>query len=369
MQTLSLLKALRLCGHNVEVLCYFEYEYRVVEEFRKAGGDVRLLNLNRGIGFFELTNKLRKEIQDINPDVVHVQYMAPGALPIFASRLAGVKTVVATVHQPYTKSHGWLAKIMLWTASRFTKKVIAVSQNAELSWFGISHLFDENIPSLKQPRHFTIHNSVDAGLIQRKREVVNVKDLKEKLSIRGDVIVIGAVSRLRHEKGIDTLIETFNNLTSEDAESHLLLVGSGPDENLLKKAVEDSGIGKMVTFYGEADWEKAMQLLAIMDIVVVPSRFEGFGLTAAEAMAAGKPVVASDTSGLKEVVANGETGILFPVDDSSALLKALQKLIKDADLRMNLGAAGKKRVTEIFSFETFAKKINAIYSNSHINGI
>lgn len=369
MQTLSLLKALRLYGHNVVLLCYFEYENLIVEEFQKAGGNVRLLNLNRRIGFFALTNELRKVIREISPDVVHVQYIAPGALPILASRLAGVRIVFATVHQPYTKSHGWLAKIILWVTSWFTKKFIAVSQNAELSWFGTSHLFDEKIPLPEQHRHLTIHNSVDAELIQRIIEAVDVMNLKAKLFIREGVPVIGAVSRLRYEKGIDILIESFNHLTGEDSEPHLLLVGSGPDENLLKKTVEDYGLEKKVTFYGEADWEKAMQLIAIMDIVVVPSRYEGFGLTAAEAMAAGKPVLASDTSGLKEVVANGETGILFPVDDYATVLKALQKLIKDPDLRKNLGDAGRKRVSEIFSFEIFTRKINALYSDSLLNSL
>ena len=90
---------------------------------------------------------------------------------------------------------------------------------------------------------------------------------------------------------------------------------AGPDEKKLKDTVQTYGLISSVTFYGEAEWERAMQLMSLMDIVVVPSRFEGFGLTAAEAMAMGKPVVASDTSGLKEVVINDETGILFPVDE------------------------------------------------------
>ena len=99
-----------------------------------------------------------------------------------------------------------------------------------------------------------------------------------------------------------------------------------------------------------------------MDIVVVPSRFEGFGLTAAEAMSAGKPVVASDTSGLKEVVVNSETGILFPVDDVTVLKEALVKLIAVPQLRSRFGAAGKERVLSNFSFDLYSKKIKALYS-------
>ena len=126
--------------------------------------------------------------------------------------------------------------------------------------------------------------------------------LKCELAIPAGIPVIGAVSRLRHEKGIDLLLEAFTFLIRSGEKAHLLLVGSGPDEKKLKDTIQTYELNSSVTFYGEAEWERAMQLMAIMDIVVVPSRFEGFGLTAAEAMAAGKPVIASDTSGLKEVV-------------------------------------------------------------------
>ena len=78
----------------------------MVEEFQTTGADVILLDMNRNSGSWAVIKRLRKEIRQINPDVVHVQYMAPGALPIIAARLAGVKRVFATVHQPYTNSHG-----------------------------------------------------------------------------------------------------------------------------------------------------------------------------------------------------------------------------------------------------------------------
>ncbi len=363
MQTLSLARVLHSCGYDVCVLCYFEFDDQMVREFRAAGSDVELPQLDRKITPLKLVHLLKRQIKTINPHLVHVQYIAPGALPIIAARLAGVKHIFATVHQPYTKSHGRPAKLILRIASLFTTRFIAVSQSAELSWFGSSHLFDENIHSRRQHRHFTIHNSIDVELIQKTIEAVNVKELKKKLSIQENIPVIGAISRLRHEKGIDVLIEAFNNLAREGTEAHLLILGSGPDENLLRKRVEDYGLGLKVIFYGEAEWGRAMQLMAIMDIVVVPSRFEGFGLTAAEAMAGGKPVAASDSTGLKEVINDGESGILFPVDDVSALTRALQKLIMDPDLRQRFGTVGEKRITEHFSLEIFTRKIQALYNH------
>lgn len=349
-------------GHAVEIICYFEHEAPIVAEFQKAGATIRLLNMDRKSGFLRFVLRLRKEIRIVKPDIVHVQYMAPGALPIVAARLAGVRTIFATVHQPYTKSHGRLAKLFLKTASLLTTRFIAVSQNAEKSWFGTCSLFDESKPLKLQPRHFTIHNAIDIGRINKSVSEVSVTDLKSQLAIPAGIPVIGAVSRLRQEKGIDILLEAFTLLIRSGEKAHLLLVGSGPDEKKLKDIVQADELNSSVTFYGEAEWERAMQLMSLLDIVVIPSRFEGFGLTAAEAMAAGKPVVASDTSGLKEVVINDETGILFPVDEAQALKIALERLIREPNLRERLGNAGRERVISNFSLELFSKKIKALYS-------
>jgi len=361
-QTLNQARVLTSIGYYVEVLCYFEHELSTVDEFEHNGIHVRLLNLERKLHFIKFIKRIVREIRTSKPQIVHVQYMSPGALPIIAARLAGSKTILATVHQPYTKSHGIHAKIILRVIALFTTKFIAVSQNAEKSWFGDSGLFNENKPVKLQSNHFTIHNAIDIEKIQEIVSSVNTVYLRKDLLIPDGIPVIGAVSRLRHEKGIDLLIEAFNQLIINGANAHLLLVGNGPDEQKLKDTVQTYEINSSVTFYGEAGWERTMQLLSIMDIVVVPSRFEGFGLTAAEGMAMGKPVIASATSGLKEVVVHEETGILFPVDDVQTLKTALERLVNDPDLRERLGSTGKERVRANFSIDLFCRKIKALYS-------
>jgi L-malate glycosyltransferase len=361
MQTLMLTNVLQSCCHAVEVVCHFEHKSSMVEEFQATGASVRLLDMNRKSGSWTVIKRLREEIWQHNPDVVHVQYMSPGALPIIAARLAGIKRIFATVHQPYTKSHRKLAKILLRASALLTTKFIAVSQNAEKSWFGKSCLFDQNKPFKLQPRHFTIHNAIDIERIWKIISEVSISDLKNELAIPTGIPIIGAVSRLRNEKGIDVLLEAFNLLIRCGEKAHLLLVGSGPDERKLKDTAQTYGLNSYITFYGEAEWEKAIQLMAIMDLLVVSSRFEGFGLTAAEAMAAGKPLIASDTSGLKEVVSDNQTGILFPVEDVPALMDAMAKLISDPVLRNNLGMSGREKVIANFSLDIFRKKIQALY--------
>jgi L-malate glycosyltransferase len=362
MQTLNLAKTLNDSGHCIFVLCYHEFEESIVNDFESFGVSLLLLNWGRHIKKLSFINKLRNEILRIQPDVVHVQYLAPGALPIIAARLAGVKIVYATIHQPYTSNYGRLAKLILRTASLLCSRFISVSVNTEKSWFGTGQLFDENSSLKSQPYHFTIHNCIDFERIQEITLTTNKNYLKEKLSIQADITVIGAVSRLRHEKGIDLLIEAFNLLINSGFKAFLLIVGTGTDMAKLKDNVVKNDLQNFVHFYGEAEWKVAMQLIAIMDILVVPSRFEGFGLTAAEAMAAGKPVVASESFGLKEVVVNNQTGFLVPVNDYKAIYSALRILCCDSGLGELYGNSGKARVITNFGPEIFNTKIKALYS-------
>jgi len=351
-------------GHKVSLLCFYEFDPMVLEKFKNHGVTVKILHLDRKFSLFKITCLIKREICRIKPDIVHIQYMAPGAIPIIAARLAGINRIVATVHQPYTESHGKLSKIILRTAALLTTKFTVVSLNAENSWFSSATLFDENKPLELQPRHFTIHNAIDIDLIQEIISGTERQALKEELGIFDDKIIIGAVSRLRQEKGIDTLIQAFSLLIPNKENTHLLLVGAGPDEDLLKNQSMKLGISDYVKFYGQASWERSMRFLSVIDIVVVPSRFEGFGLTAAEAMAVGKPVIASDTTGLREIIVHGESGILFPVDDIFALKEAIEQLIENPSLRRQYSNNGLERVKKNFGIDLYKNKIKALYNLS-----
>lgn len=363
MQTLNLVRVLIGAGHSVSTLCYFEYDPMVVAEYEQGGCTVELINLQRTIRTWKLISLLRGKIRRLKPDVMHVQYMAPGAIPILAARLAGVKKVLATAHHPYTKSHGKVAKLLLRFSALLCTRFIVVSQNAEKSWFGSGSLYNETLSLKKQARHFTIYNAVDVAQLQKTGKQTAVIQLKEKLGIDPNHMLIGVVSRLRHEKGIDILVNAFAWAIKVYPAIHLLIVGTGPDEKKLKEQTVENGIDKNCTFYGKAGWETAMQLMTLMDVVVVPSRFEGFGLTAAEAMAMGKPVIASDVFGLSEVVSDGQTGLLFPSEDTRALTNCIVSLCNDLNLRSTLGANGLIKAEKMFDIAVFNQKTIHLYND------
>lgn len=366
-QTLHLISTLVDSGYQVTTLCYFEYDDVVVEQFKNAGSQVKLLQWDRAISAWQFIFRLKQIIKTSNPSIVHVQYMAPGALPIIAARLAGIKKVLATVHQPYTKNHGFLAKFILRISSLLCTRFLAVSKNAEISWFGSGQLYNETMPLKQQPRHFTIYNAVHLEQIQEIKNKTDIISKKDKLGIPSKAIVVGAVSRLRHEKGIDVLLDAFYRVQKENKNTHLLVVGTGPDEKLLKDKATQFKMNDKVTFFGEANWETAMQHMGLMDVVVVPSRFEGFGLTAAEAMAMRKPVVASNVFGLKEVVTDTKTGFTFTSENVTNLTEQLLNLLSKPEMLQKIGDAGFETVTLKFSTKVFYTKINQLYKSIIVN--
>jgi len=107
--------------------------------------------------------------------------------------------------------------------------------------------------------------------------------------------------------------------------------------------------------------EDVPRLLGELDLLVLPSLWEGFGLVLLEAMAAGRPVVASAVGPIPEVVADGETGLLVPPEDPAALADAIVRVLLDADLAARLGGAGRRRVERFFGIERMVAQTDAVY--------
>ena len=332
---------------------------------RRAGLQRRLFypHAERGVGAVDRV-VVHLELQQVprpvvEPDIVHVQYLAPGLVPIIATRIARIKTVFATVHQP-GRPYGRKAKLLLRFGARLCTSFFCVSKAAEESWFGNSKVFEpENVD--RHRTHYTIYNAVDAISIVKAVTRVDRRALKESLGLDEYPIII-IVGRLRYEKGHAVLVDAVAAIATKIPDVKLLVIGDGPDRESLRLKAEAVGIASNIVWMGQKAPDEIFKLLAISDIAVVPSLFEGFGLTAAEAMAAGLPVVGSYIDGLREVVEQGVTGLLVPPGDSTALVKALTDLLKNPDRAKEMGAKGRERVRRLFSVERFSEAIIEAYS-------
>jgi len=344
MQTLSLVRALVKGGHEVKVLCYFEHNHDVVYAYKQGGSEVMLLRYSRSVRKSRFILGLAEVMRVIKPDVVHVQYMAPGALPVIAARLAGISKVVATVHQPWTPAHGEVARLLLRSAALLCRHFIAVSPAAERSWFGSSYIYSADAAG-RAPRHFTLYNCIETeriGLLEYEGECAGIR---EAMGFGSD-FVFGYMGRLRYEKGADLLCEAFAIVSESFSGVRLLIVGDGPDREMLENRFGHEPWWKKVHLVGELSWDDAMRHIAAIDAVVVPSRFEGFGLSAAEAMAASKPVIASRCGGLEDVVKHEISGMLCEPGNVKELSVMMLQLMKDSQSYDRLQKGALQRAKE-----------------------
>jgi glycosyltransferase involved in cell wall biosynthesis len=357
-QTFSLAKVLIEAGCAATVCCYYEYDQSMVDRFEDAGARVLLMKYERAEGLWYLAKRLHQLFKSMKPDVVHVQYVAPGLVPIIAAKLAGIKIVFATVHQPGS-AYGWKAKMLLRTAARFCTAFFCVSRAVEESWFGSSKLFDPEEMDVKR-KHFTIYNAVDTDRIAKISRAADRRALRNSLGI-GDGPVVGIVARLRTEKGQAVLLNAMAEVIKRMPEARLLIVGVGPDRETFEKLAKDLNIAEQIIWVGQKSPDEIYQLYGVMDVVAVPSLFEGFGLSAAEAMAAGVPVVASRVGGLTEVVQDATSGYLVDVGDINELAQSLGELLRNPEKTRAMGQEGYRRVNQGFSFERFREAISAMY--------
>jgi len=156
---------------------------------------------------------------------------------------------------------------------------------------------------------------------------------------------IGFVGELHPRKGVHVLVEA---LAGVKAEGELVLIGNGDDEYTEELREAAAQVTHPVHFLGFRD--DVQELYRWIDVLVLPSlNFESFGMVIVEAMRDGIPVICSDFGGMKEVVADQETGFVVPAGDAQALGKCLDRLLGDADLRQQMGKAGRQRMEQKFS--------------------
>jgi glycosyltransferase involved in cell wall biosynthesis len=174
--------------------------------------------------------------------------------------------------------------------------------------------------------------------------------------------VIGTTARLSPEKGLTYLIDAFARLRERYGDRvRLRIAGEGPERAALEHQIARLGLGDSVELSGWLDHEAIPAYLQALDIFVLPSTWEGFGVSAIEASAMRLPVVASNVHGIPDAVLDGKTGILVPPQDSTALASALAELIEGPALRASLGDAGRNFVASNYDWQANALQMQRLY--------
>ena len=179
-----------------------------------------------------------------------------------------------------------------------------------------------------------------------------------------DVPLIGMVGRLRPWKGQETFLRVAAQLISQQPKAHFVIIGDDPFEvgdgypGRIRQLATNLGLNHCLTFTGQlADVRPG---LAALDVFVHPGRPEPFGLVNIEAMAMARPVVAFAHGALPEIVVEGQTGLLVPANDEQALTQAIIQLLKDNELRQQMGLAGRERAMTHFSIQRVVAQFQAM---------
>jgi glycosyltransferase involved in cell wall biosynthesis len=181
-------------------------------------------------------------------------------------------------------------------------------------------------------------------------------DLRAQLGIPPDAFVVGSVGSLIPRTGLDVVLAAFARLASP---AHLILAGSGPERTSLETLACGLGIAPRVHFLGNTDYP--VEVYRAMDVNVLASRREAFGLVIIEAALGGVPSIGSAVDGIPEVIEDGETGLLFPRDDVAALAGTLERFRDDTALRQRLGAAARDRALARFTAARMAANLGTAY--------
>ena len=279
-----------------------------------------------------LAVRLARTMRSLRPDLVHTHLVHAD---VYGALAPGTR-VVSTKHNPDPFRRGSFRYVERVLARR-AARVIAISEAVRR--FSVEQV---GLPADKVE---VVHYGLD-GLPGAWSE-------NPPLALCDPLLL--AVCRLAPQKGLETAVRTLADLP----EATLLVLGEGPEREALETLASSLGVRERLLLPGRVGDVAALYRRAA--VVVHPARWEGFGLAMLEAMLAAKPVVAARAGSAPELVADGETGLLVPVDDAGALAGALGALLADPARKESMGRAGLERARSEFSVARMAERTLAVY--------
>lgn len=340
--------ALRLDRARFDVVvCGLKGPGVIGEELRARG--VRVVTLDgAGKGDARVLLRLARLIAAERPDIVHAFLGFANVAASLVGRLLGVPVVIWS----YRDVEVWKTRpqwLLDRAALRWADAVTCCSDAVRR--FVLAHVNGQGA------KFATIHNGVDVEAFRTPQAVS-----RPALGLRDGVPVVGTVARLDEpKKGLAVLLQALAELASRSdvPDWQVLLVGDGPARARLERAAAELGLARRVIFAGQR--RDVPSVLPVLDLFVCPSLYEGFGIAIVEAMAAERPVVASAVGGVPEIVVDGETGLLVPVGDASALADAIHRLLRDPELARRMGARGRDRASDLFSVDRMVRQHERLY--------
>jgi lipopolysaccharide/colanic/teichoic acid biosynthesis glycosyltransferase/glycosyltransferase involved in cell wall biosynthesis len=355
-------RALERAGFIVHVACMDGPYARAMAGEGYSVKAVPLTNRPDPISSLLAIGALYRLMRQERYDVVHVHMISAAFLGRIAAGLARIPLVFYTFRgfAFYANSRRrvkWLNLFIERCCSPFTD--FYFSQSEENRRRAIRH------GVLSPDKSLTIGNGIQLEPFLRNGvDPERSKSIREELGIPADSVTVGFVGRLVREKGLFELMEAAREVLRRVPNARFLIVGEAlqSDEGVREELADlarSTGIEAHFLWTGYRS--DVVRLYEAMDVFVLPSYREGMPRSIMEAMASGKPVVASDIPGCRDEVVDGVTGILVPAQDSDALGNAIAHLLEDPETAQKMGLAGRERASRLFDEEEVCKRIVESY--------
>jgi len=322
-------------------------------ESRSTG--VRVCGLSVADRSFDmgLVSELYAHLRANRYDLVHTHASLAGRI---AAASLGHRNIVLTRH---SITWGEAASApALRGLRRLVNRVVQTRLSA--AFIAVSHavrerLLEEGIP---ENRVYTIHNGVDIEEVEQEAACPDsdITALRARLSNP----VVGSLGRLSREKGHEVFVRAMPLVLTSVPQATFVIAGEGPEKPRLQSLARELGVEDKVTFTGYVS--RAAAVMNVFDVFVMPSLSEGLGLAMLEAMVLRKPVVATRTGGIPEVIEDGSNGLLAAVGDPASLAECVVRLLQDSDLARRVSGEGRRTVETRFSASEMARKTAALYA-------
>jgi glycosyltransferase involved in cell wall biosynthesis len=349
----TILKNLQQAGFNIRV-CALQIRAGnpIASELQRLGLPVDLIpirNLRQPLNFIHILRYLRLH----RPQLLHTQLEFADILGTLAAKILGIPSV-STVHTldvfPEKKSAWGRMKLRWFLLGRFCDRVIAVSEKTRRHYLQAGGLPHDKV--------ITLYNGVDISRFNKMDETQTVK-LRKELQLPLSSQIIMTVAVLREPKGIQFMIRALPAILEQCPDVHYLIVGDGVHRAALSDLVAGLAIKDHVTFAGHRT--DIPDLLACCDIFVLPTLKDALPTVLIEALAAGKPIIASNVGGVPEIIEDEVNGLLVAPGEPSKLVEACLRLLKDNELSRQIILAGSETVRQRFNIDTQIEQLSRMY--------
>ena len=359
---LPIARHLRAQGHQVVLACSEdtgEAGKSFVGDLRAEGFEVLILPIKRTISpwsDFRAVVELYRHLRRRRFDVVHTQTAKAGMIGRIAGFLARVPRVVYTAHAfPF---HELLPR---WQVAVYAFLERSASPLCDAIAVDSACVRDRGLAFKVAPpdKIRVIPMGIDTDRFDPARHAQEGAPLRAELGIDPKATLIGAIARFVDDKGLDELIQAVALLAPKHPDLRCLLVGDGPLNEALRALVQELGLEGKVIFAGFRT--DIPRVLSALDLFVLPTRREGFGVAFAEAMSMEVPVVGLHIPPMDELIVDGEVGALAEDGSAEAFARAMEPLLGDPALRHRLGVAARQRVVAHFGQSVMCRDYEGLF--------